>query len=126
MVVYHEYSKRKFSGGRYIPTRKKRLFNTGSIPANTRVGEKKIRVRRKMGGKLKPFLISADSVNVFDPKTKKGKIAKITAVVENPANRHFIRRNIITKGAVVETNIGKVKITSRPGQESTISGVLIS
>ncbi len=126
MVVYHEYSRRKFSGGRYLPARKKKLANVGSIPAHTKVGERKPRIRRRKGGELKLFLLSADTVNVFDPKTKKSKAAKISAVVENPANRHFIRRNIITKGAIVETNIGKVRITSRPGQENTINGVLVS
>ena len=50
---------------------------------------------------------------------------KITAVVENPANRHFVRRNIITKGTVIETEKGKARITSRPGQEGVINAILI-
>ncbi len=126
MVVYQEYSKRKVSGGRYIIARKKRLGNMGSLPSYTKVGEKKSKVHREKGGNIKLFLASADRVNVLNPKTKKIKTAKINAVVENPANRHFIRRNIITKGAIVETEMGKVRITSRPGQENTINGVLIS
>ena len=47
-------------------------------------------------------------------------------VVENPANRHFVRRNIMTKGTVIETEKGKARITSRPGQDGTINAVLIS
>ena len=34
-------------------------------------------------------------------------------------------RNILTKGAFVETNLGKVKITSRPGQDGNMNGILI-
>ena len=58
---------------------------------------------------------------------KKGKTTKtqILNVIENAANPHLVRRNIITKGAIVETKLGKVKVTSRPGQEGMISGMLV-
>ncbi|PIN87382.1 30S ribosomal protein S8e, partial [Candidatus Woesearchaeota archaeon CG10_big_fil_rev_8_21_14_0_10_32_24] len=58
---------------------------------------------------------------------QKGKTQKtvIVTVVENPSNPHLVRRNILTKGAVVETKMGKARITSRPGQEGTLNGVLI-
>jgi small subunit ribosomal protein S8e len=53
------------------------------------------------------------------------KVAKIITVVQNQANPHFVRRNIMTKGAVVKTDIGLVRITSRPGQDGTLNGVLV-
>ncbi|MEK6848627.1 MAG: 30S ribosomal protein S8e, partial [Nanoarchaeota archaeon] len=43
-----------------------------------------------------------------------------------PANRHFIRRNIMTKGSVIDTELGKARITSRPGQDGVVNAVLIS
>jgi small subunit ribosomal protein S8e len=46
-------------------------------------------------------------------------------VVENPANPHYVRRNILTKGAIVETEFGKARIISRPGQHGVINGVLV-
>ena len=46
-------------------------------------------------------------------------------VIENKANPNYVRRNIITKGAIVETSAGKAKVTSRPGQDGVINGVLI-
>jgi len=46
-------------------------------------------------------------------------------VTENFANPNLVRRNILTKGTVVETKLGKVKITSRPGQEGTVNGKLL-
>ncbi|MBW3022802.1 30S ribosomal protein S8e, partial [Candidatus Woesearchaeota archaeon] len=51
--------------------------------------------------------------------------AKIKTVADSPANKHYVRRNIITKGAIVETDKGKAKITSRPGQDGTVNAVLI-
>ena len=74
---------------------------------------------------MKYSLLTADQVNVCDKKGKATKV-EIINVVENPANPHLVRRNIITKGAIVETKLGKVRITSRPGQEAALNGVLIS
>ena len=36
-----------------------------------------------------------------------------------------VRRNILTKGAIIETDAGKAKITNRPGQEGTVNAVLV-
>ena len=78
-----------------------------------------------MGGNRKTRLLSADKANLFDPKTKKHEQVKIKTILENPANRHFVRRNIMTKGCIVETEKGKAKITSRPGQDGIVNAVLI-
>lgn len=69
-------------------------------------------------------LIAVKKINVAD---KQGKTTStdILNVIENPANPNLVRRNIITKGTVVETKLGKVKITSRPGQEGSVNGVLL-
>ena len=63
--------------------------------------------------------------NLYNPKTKKYSITKIKAITDNPANRHFVRRSIITKGTVVETEAGKARVTNRPGQEGVINAVLV-
>ena len=64
-------------------------------------------------------------INVYDKKDKKHKKVKIETVVDSPANRNFVRRNIMTKGSVVKTSLGNVKVTSRPGQAGSLEGVLI-
>jgi len=116
--------KRKASGGRYHAFRSKRKSELAGYPANTKLGAIKARVKRVLGGNSKRSLLSVDVVNVAD---KKGKVTKtkIIDVIENPANPHLVRRNILTKGTIVKTDLGKVKITSRPGQESTVNGVLV-
>lgn len=124
MARLQDRSKKKITGGNYRRP-PKRLSRIGRSITLTRIEEKKIKLLRKKGGEIKSVLLAINKINVFDPKSKKFKIADIKTVVENPANRHFVRRNILTKGTVVDTSIGKVRITSRPGQEGTLNGILI-
>ncbi len=125
MVVYQKRSKRKTTGGRYRSSEKKRMANVGAIPTLTKVGERKAKVKREKGGSLKHTLLTINKVNITDPKTKKTKMTEIITVIESPANRHFIRRNIITKGTILETKLGKARVTSRPGQVGTLNAILI-
>lgn len=118
-------SKRKVTGGLYKSYRKKRKFELVSNATLTKVGKLKIKKERIIGGNIKFRLLVADIVNVYNPNTKKYEKANIKTVIDNPANQHYVRRNIITKGAIVDTDKGKVRITSRPGQEGSLNGVLI-
>lgn len=113
------------SGGRYNQWRGKRLFERGSPPTLTKIGaEKKVSVGTK-GGNEKFKVLVAQTANVFDPKSKKFSKATIKIVTNCPANRHFVRRNIIVKGTVIETDKGKAKVTSRPGQDGVVNAVLV-
>ena len=49
----------------------------------------------------------------------------MVTVVDSPADVNYVRRNILTKGAVVETDAGKVRLTSRPGKDGVLNGTLI-
>lgn len=124
-MISQERSKRKPSGGRYRSFRKKKLRFKGSNPTFTIINDFKLRVDRVRGGNLKFRLLSVDKANVFNPKTKKTVVAEISSVIDNPANRQFTRQNIITKGCVIQTAIGKAKVTSRPGQHGVVNAVLI-
>lgn len=126
MVVIQSRSKRKPSGARYKACRGKKKYEMGRLPSLTKLGGKNLTKVRTRGKNSKSRLLSMDVANVFDPKTKKYKQAKIKTIAENQANRHFVRRNIMSKGSVVETEIGKAKITSRPGQDGAVNAVLIS
>lgn len=126
MAIAQTRPKRKATGGRYIDYRKKKQYELGREPSFTKLGKKRIQSIRVMGANRKLRLLSAGTANLFDPKTKAFKQVKIKTITENPANRHFIRRNIMTKGAVVDTELGKARITSRPGQDGVVNAVLIS
>jgi len=71
-------------------------------------------------------VLTADTAYVVDPKTNKTTKTEIITVVENSANVHYIRRNIMNKGAIINTKIGKAQITSRPGQSGVINAVLLA
>ncbi len=115
---------RKPTGGKIRKSRGKRRREIGRSPAFTIVGERKIRPIRVMGGGRKLRLISAYEVNVAlgNGETKK---VKILDVIENKASKIFTRRKILTKGALVKTELGTVRITSRPGQHGILNGVLL-
>ena len=98
----------------------------GAAPTLTRIEEKhKIKTVRTKADGRKSRVLTANQVNLFDPKTKKFSPAKLKTVTECPADTHYVRRNIFVKGAVVETDKGKARITSRPGQNGSINAVLI-
>jgi len=117
-------SKRKPSGGRYHkPYRKKRKFELARFAANTVLGKLKLKPVRVRSGHVKNRLLSADYANV----SSAGKIqkVKIKNVIDNPANKFLARRNIITKGSILETELGKARVTSRPGQDGVVNAVLV-
>lgn len=60
-----------------------------------------------------------------DPKAKRTLKVKIDEVVKNPANVDYNRRGVITRGTVVKTELGNVRVTSRPGQNGVINGILV-
>ncbi|QQG39086.1 MAG: 30S ribosomal protein S8e [Candidatus Woesearchaeota archaeon] len=125
MSIVQNRSRRKPSGGRNRASFTKRVHALGRLPTHTTVGQKRESIIRTRGGDIKIVLLSSEEVNVYDSKEKKYKMVKIKNVVDNPANRNFVRRNIITKGTIIDTEIGKVRVTNRPGQEGAINGVLV-
>ena len=80
---------------------------------------------RKRGKSQTVRVLGANSVNVNDPKTGTTVSATISTVIENGADPNYVRRNIITKGAIVDTDKGRVRITSRPGMHGVVSGILL-
>jgi small subunit ribosomal protein S8e len=125
MARSQEKSLRKASGGRLRSARTKRRFELAGFPANTKIADQTVlRQKRVLGGHHKSYLLTTKVINVSDQKGKTQK-AEIITVLENPANPHLVRRNILTKGAVVNTKLGKVKITSRPGQDGIVNGILL-
>jgi small subunit ribosomal protein S8e len=70
-------------------------------------------------------VLKCELANVADPKSGTTKTVKIITVRDNPANPFYARRNITTKGAVIETELGDAVVTSRPGQEGIVNAVLV-
>ena len=125
MAISQGKSTRSPSGARNVANRGKRKAELGRDPAETRVDEKRLRKIRTRGGNEKLRLAAANKINLTDAKSGKTQVTDILGVIENDANPNYVRRNIVTKGAVVETPEGNAKVTSRPGQDGVVNGILI-
>uniref|UniRef100_A0A7C3VCJ3 Small ribosomal subunit protein eS8 n=1 Tax=Archaeoglobus fulgidus TaxID=2234 RepID=A0A7C3VCJ3_ARCFL len=124
-MIWQGRSRRKPTGGLYKKARKKRKYELGREQVETLIGERKVKKVRVRGGNYKLKLFAEKYANVYDPKQGKVVRAEIESVVENPAHVHYARRNVITKGAIILTAIGKAKVTNRPSQEGVVNAVLI-
>ena len=128
MAKWHGISRRKPTGGRLKRPnryRGKRRTEVASEEQLAFVGETDSRKNyRKRAGSQTVRTLSVNQVNV---NTNDGKTVRATVktVVGNDADPNFVRRNIVTKGAVLETDKGLVRVTSRPGMHGVVSGVLV-
>ena len=116
---------RGVTGGRYSPSRSKRRTEIGSAPTDTHIGEDRRKIVREFGGSEKIRALRAQYASVCTKSTGAVKKVKIETVEENPANPNYVRRNLLTRGAVIRTEIGRARITSRPGQDGVICAVLL-
>ncbi len=117
--------KRKITGGRRKPHRKRRKYELHREPTQTKLGEEKRKIIRTKGGGEKVRAVQVMYANVTDKKNNVTKKVKILNVIENPSNREYSKRGIITKGTIILTEIGKAIVTSRPGQDGVVNAVLI-
>ena len=113
----------KVTGGRRHPLRSRRKYEIDRFPNEALIDEQ-ITITRKVRGKnVKTAIKTIDSVNLaIDSKIKRVKIIK---VLENATNNDYQRRGIISKGAILETEEGKCRVVSRPGQHGTVNAILV-
>jgi len=118
-------TKRGGAGGKRKPHGGKKLSELGGPFTATKVAETDVRKNvRTKGGGVKTRLKKAAFANVL---TKEGfRKARIKRVLESPDNRHYARMNVITLGSIIETEIGKARVTSRPGQTGVVNATLVS
>ena len=125
MAQWHGISRRKPSGGRKVRARGKRSTEISTEKQLALIGESKKKIYRRTGGNTLVRVLAADKVSINDPKTGKTSLGTIENVVDNESDPNYVRRNVLVKGAIIETDKGRVKITSRPGKDGVINGVLI-
>lgn len=116
---------RKITGGKYKDFRKKKKYSLDRDERKVKLRETKKKTIKTMGGNKKTVLLSSDKANIIDPKTKKATKTTIKNVLETPSNRFLARQNILVKGALIETELGKAKITNRPSQEGSVQAILV-
>ena len=115
----------KGTGGKRGRRSDKKLRYVGGTFTATKVGKEDLKkVHHKRGNVRKIKLKSAHFINVLSKDGKMKKVA-LRTVLETPDNRHHARQNIITKGAIVDTELGKAKVTNRVGQDGVVNGKLL-
>ena len=109
MAQWHGISRRKSTGGRRVPARGKRSTEISSEKQFALIGEPRRKIYRTTGGNVLVRVLSENKCTVND-KDGKSSVATITNVIKNDANPNYTRRNILTKGAIVDTNLSLIHI----------------
>jgi small subunit ribosomal protein S8e len=114
----------KITGGRRHPSRTRRKYDMDRFPNEANIGTQVTVTREVRANHLKTGLKTIDYVNLAIPgaKVKKTKILK---VLENATNSDYQRRGVISKGAILETENGKCRVVSRPGQHGVVNAILL-
>ena len=116
-------SGRKYTGGRKIAMRSRRKFEIDRYPNEALIGNDVQVTRRVRGDNNKTALKTAEFANVSNVEENKTTKSKILRVIKNTANKDYERRGVITKGAVIETELGLARVISRPGQVGVVNAV---
>lgn len=114
---------RKITGGKYHKQRKRRFHEKDSQERIVKLGGTKRKIIRVKGGNLKTILLRTNEVNIISEN--KIQKAVIKNVIETPQNRFLARQNRLLKSAIIETSLGKARITNRPSQEGQVNAILL-
>jgi len=94
--------KRRATGGRAAPYRKKRKFALARPAAMTKIGPKRIHIVRGRGGNLKFRAMRLDSGNFAWGSEHITRKVRILEVVYHPSNNEFERTNTLVKKSIVQ------------------------
>jgi len=94
--------KRAATGAKRAHYRKKRAFEKGRQPANTRIGAKRVHLVRTRGGNRKFRALRLDSGNFAWGSEGVSRKTRVIGVVFHPSNNELVRTNTLTKSAVVQ------------------------
>nr|QWE91155.1 40S ribosomal protein S8 [Placidida sp.] len=96
--------KRRHTGGKRHPHMKKRKYEMGRQPANTRLGDKRVRAVRCRGGNLKYRALRLDSGNFSWGSEVCTRKARVLDVVYNSTNNELVRTKTLVKGCIVSVD----------------------
>ncbi|KAK9469422.1 ribosomal protein S8e/ribosomal biogenesis NSA2 [Lipomyces arxii] len=94
--------KRSHTGAKRASYRKKRKFELGRQPANTRIGAKRIHTVRTRGGNTKFRALRIETGNYSWGSEGIARKTRILGVAFHPSNNELIRTNTLTKSAIVQ------------------------
>jgi len=124
--------KRRATGGKRKIHRKKRKFELGRPPADTKIGAHRVHPVRCRGGRIKYRALRLDTGNFSWPSESVTRKTRVLGVVYNASNNELVRTNTLVKSAIVQIDatpfrqwyeqhygiyLGKIKIA---GKEKTV------
>jgi small subunit ribosomal protein S8e len=117
-------TKNSGNGTKRIKFRDKKRSEVGNYFSATKMSDANVVApRRRRGGAMG---VKMKKVGVINLLTKSGyKKAKLVAILESPDNRNFARQQILTKGTIINTDLGKAVVLNRPGREGAINAKLV-
>ncbi|PPQ65673.1 hypothetical protein CVT26_000305 [Gymnopilus dilepis] len=96
--------KRSETGAQRAHYRKKRKFELGRQPANTKLGPKRIHTVRVRGGNLKYRALRLESGNFAWASEHVTRKTRIISVVYNASNNELVRTNTLVKSAIIQVD----------------------
>merc|ERR1719461_1015463 len=97
-----KWHKRRKTGGRREPIRKKRKFELGRPAANTKLGPRRIHTVRTRGGGKKYRAMRLDTGNFAWGSESQARKTRIIDVVYNASNNELVRTKTLVKNAIVQ------------------------
>ncbi|XP_067014447.1 small ribosomal subunit protein eS8 [Anabrus simplex] len=95
------WHKRRATGGKRKPLRKKRKFELGRPAANTKLGARRIHTVRTRGGNKKYRALRLDHGNFAWGSEGCARKTRIIDVVYNASNNELVRTKTLVKNAIV-------------------------
>ncbi|KAK9806498.1 hypothetical protein WJX73_003642 [Symbiochloris irregularis] len=103
--------KRRLTGGKQAKWRKKRKYELGRVPANTKLTSnvKTVRRVRVRGGNFKWRALRLDSGNFSWGSEAVTRKVRVLAVSYNASNNELVRTNTLVKNAIVQVDSAPFK-----------------
>ncbi|CAH1773167.1 unnamed protein product [Owenia fusiformis] len=96
-----KWHKRRKTGGRLKPLRKKRKFELGRPAANTKLGARRIHTVRTRGGNKKYRALRLDTGNFAWGSESQARKTRIIDVLYNASNNELVRTKTLVKNCIV-------------------------
>merc|ERR1712226_1182732 len=96
-----KWHKRRKTGGRQSPLRKKRKFELGRPAAQTRIGPRRIHTVRTRGGNKKYRALRLDTGNFAWGSEAQTRKTRIVDVVYNASNNELVRTKTLVKNSII-------------------------
>merc|ERR1711935_17642 len=99
-----KWHKRRATGGRQNPIRKKRKYELGRPAAQTKLGGKRIHTVRTRGGNKKYRALRLDTGNFAWGSEAQTRKTRVIDVLYNASNNELVRTKTLVKSAIVQVD----------------------